>query len=212
MAQSIFENLPDANIVAAVDALEDKVKRESNYAEIYAHMVALSQAIFVLYKNTFVYAYPHTKSIVLSEWHNEWKGVIDQFQDTIEDIFSGIDLWALGHNTASVFHMMRVLEVGLGWIALEVGIVFETQNWQNIIEQVESKIRETYRQKNSQQKQEKLAFLSKAAKEFFYFKDGWRNYVSHNRGSYDENQAKSVLDHVRSFMTILAVEKAKANP
>jgi hypothetical protein len=43
-----------------------------------------------------------------------------------------------------------------------------------------------------------------AAKDFFYFKDGWRNYVSHGGDPYDEHQARSVLDHVRSFMSHLA--------
>ncbi len=49
-----------------------------------------------------------------------------------------------------------------------------------------------------------MQFLSEAAKEFFYFKDGWRNHVSHNRGTYDEHQAASVLEHTRSLMNHVA--------
>lgn len=55
-------------------------------------------------------------------------------------------------------------------------------------------------------KNERMQFLSEAAKEFFYFKDGWRNYVAHARGTYDEHQAASVLEHTRTFMNHLSTE------
>jgi hypothetical protein len=48
---------------------------------------------------------------------------------------------------------------------------------------------------------ERLQFLSEAAIEMRYFKDGWRNYVSHGRGAYDEHNARGIIEHVRAFMT-----------
>jgi len=53
--------------------------------------------------------------------------------------------------------------------------------------------------------------LSQAAKEFFYFKDGWRNYVSHNRVTYDEPEAFRTLEHSRAFIVRLAT-KLKESP
>ena len=53
-------------------------------------------------------------------------------------------------------------------------------------------------------KSKRLQFLSEAAKEFVFFKDGWRNYVSQDLASYDEYQARSVLEHVRAFMIVLS--------
>lgn len=211
LARNIFSQFNDANINLSIERLEFKLDKVVSFGEIYAQMVALSQDIFVLYKNTLIYAYPRSSGELIKAWKSEWSCVLDQFQGADVDIFCGIDLWALGHHTASVFHMMRALECGLVWMSTEVGIVADTQTWQNILEQIESKIRDQYKQKNSMEKQERLRFLSAAAKEFFYFKDGWRNYVSHNKGVYDENQAKSVIDHVREFMTILAVERARAS-
>jgi hypothetical protein len=100
---------------------------------------------------------------------------------------------------------MRVLEHGLRALAKDVGKSFDVQNWQNIIDQIESEIRNIGKSLPSgMAKNERLQFLSEAAKEFAYFKDGWRNYVSHNRGTYDEHQARSVMEHVRSFMTTLS--------
>jgi hypothetical protein len=47
--------------------------------------------------------------------------------------------------------------------------------------------------------------LSEAAKEFFYFKDGWRNHVSHAKDKYDGPQAFSVLNHTSAFMKHLSM-------
>ena len=100
---------------------------------------------------------------------------------------------------------MRILEYGLGALAKEVGRTYDRQTWHNIIEEIESEIATIRKQgTRTPEKRARLKFLSEAAKEFFYFKDGWRNFVSHNRSAYDENQALSTLEHVRSFMNHLA--------
>jgi hypothetical protein len=49
-----------------------------------------------------------------------------------------------------------------------------------------------------------LTFYSEAAKEFVYFKEAWRNHAMHGRASYDENDARKVMTHVREFMTVLS--------
>lgn len=43
-----------------------------------------------------------------------------------------------------------------------------------------------------------------AAFEFKYFTNVWRNHIAHGREVYDENDAKKVLDHVKTFMDVLA--------
>jgi hypothetical protein len=100
---------------------------------------------------------------------------------------------------------MMVLERGLCALAADVGLSFETEQWYTLIEQIESKIT-TLRKTlpRGSEKNERLQWLSEAVKEFLYFRDGWRNYVSHGRAAYDEHQALGVLDHVRAFMAHLA--------
>jgi len=92
-------------------------------------------------------------------------------------------------------------------LATNVGLTFDLQQWHTILEQIEARIKE---ERNTlpkgSDKVERLQFLSEAAKEFFYFKDGWRNYVSHNRGTYDEHQALGMLEHTRALMTHLATQ------
>jgi hypothetical protein len=114
----------------------------------------------------------------------------------------------VGHNKASVFHSMQVLEKGIRVLANDVGETFTVQQWDQILGTIESKIKGMQNNGipglDKQAKDARLQFLSEAAKEFRYFKDGWRNYVSHGHAEYDDDEAKRVLQHVREFMTHLS--------
>jgi hypothetical protein len=125
---------------------------------------------------------------------------------------SNNDCWALSHGTASVFHCMRVLEHGLRARAEDVRKAFDIQNWRNIIDQIEAEIKSAGKTlPRGAEKNERLKFLSEAAKEFVYFEDWWRNYVSHNRSKYDEHQARTAMEHVRAFMTVLSSQLSEAD-
>jgi hypothetical protein len=131
----------------------------------------------------------------------------DKFPGAALELRSAGNCYALDLPTACVFHCMRALEFGLGALAKDVHLVWAKEQWHNIIEMIESKLkseRETL--PRGLPKDERLNFLSQAAKEFFYFKDGWRNYVSHNRLTYDETQAFQIFGHVRAFIEHLCRE------
>jgi hypothetical protein len=102
---------------------------------------------------------------------------------------------------------MRVLEKGLKALAdnlsVSFAIPFEYLNWQNIIEQIEAKIKELEKLKPGQEKTDKLKAYSEVARQFRYFKDAWRNHVAHSREIYDQQQALSILRHTREFMSDL---------
>lgn len=158
----------------------------------------------------FVYRYPKEKAGVLLKWKTNWQAVIDRFPLCAPDIRAAVDLWALQYDTASVFQFMRVLEVGLKELSEDLNVNFTVQTWHVVLNEIEKAIkseRETLPRGAS--KNERLQFLSEAAKEFAHFKDGWRNYVSHNKVDYDTHQARSVMEHVRVFMTTLALNLPK---
>jgi hypothetical protein len=124
--------------------------------------------------------------------------------ESTHEISEAAKSYALGRNTASVFHLMRVLEKGLKSLAdklvVPFTVPFEYQNWQNVIEQIESRIKDLEKQKAGQQKTEDLKAYSEAAKQFRYFKDAWRNHVAHSRETYGPEQALSIRRHVGEFM------------
>lgn len=130
----------------------------------------------------------------------------DCFPLAHDELRQGGNCYALGLYTASVFHSMRALEHGIKSLAQDVGLTYDIQNWQNILDQIESKLREEGKKTNSPQKQERLKFLSEANAEFRHFKDAWRNHVSHNKTAYDDTQARRVLDHACTFIETLSTQ------
>jgi len=208
VAHELFDDADDKNIDYCIKELERSITKNVSNTEMYATLSSLADAVLVALANHFYYCYPAHKAQVFYNWQDEWGPVYSSFPDAYADIFLGVDCWAMGHDTASVFHMMRVLELGLSWLAKDVGEEMGVDNWHNVIDRIEKRIREAANtMPKGLEKTSRLQFLSQAAKEFRYFKDGrrlWRNYVSHNRGIYDEHQARSVLEHVKSFMLTLA--------
>jgi len=106
--------------------------------------------------------------------------------------------------TASISHLMKVLELGLNVLAEDLGIPLGQQNWQNIIDQIEKEIRNINKDTVPDWK-EKEQFYSEVALQFRYFKNAWRNHVMHIRQvSYDEELAMAIYSHVKEFMITLA--------
>jgi hypothetical protein len=103
---------------------------------------------------------------------------------------------------------MGILQYGLYALADELKVEFKTpielENWKNIIEPIEKRIKAIENDPKSKQKDDDLKFYSQAAVQFRYFKDAWRNHVCHLRQQYDIHQAQSVLQHVTDFMETIS--------
>src|SRR5207302_260994 len=122
------------------------------------------------------------------------------FPEAVQDIAAASRCLALDEGTACVFHAMRVLEHGLRVMAMNVGLppdAMTHENWKVVIDQIEKKVREIEGLPKSPGKAEKLRVVSEACSQFRYFKDAWRNHVSHSRATYDVREADSVFNHVR---------------
>jgi hypothetical protein len=156
----------------------------------------------------YFYYYPIDKAKKLRLFETEWSSSNKSFPSARASALNASDCYAIGQPNACVFHCMHVLESGLRVLANNVGLTFDTQQWKNIIDEIETKIG-NIRDNGipgvaKAEKDKRLQFLSEAAKEFFYFKDGWRNFVVHGHDKYDDPRALSVLEHTRVFMNHLA--------
>jgi hypothetical protein len=135
--------------------------------------------------------------------------VASRFCHAKDDIIEAGRCLALGRGTSTVFHCMRVAETGLQALAKDLIVMLkndrpiEYEDWTNILHAIDDKI-EKLRHPKTKENQESIQFYSEAAAQFRYFKDAWRNHVSHARENYDLLQAESILSHVREFMQDLA--------
>ena len=135
------------------------------------------------------------------------QNVANKFPDAVYDIREAGRCLALERDTACVLHLMRVLEIGLHHLADRFDVSFERSNWNKIIDQIESAIRQismaSTKPPNWKEDEERFAGI---AKEFRYFKDAWRNNANHGRSRYDFEEAEVIYRHVRLFMGELAQE------
>jgi hypothetical protein len=122
------------------------------------------------------------------------------FPSAVFELSDAAKCYGLGRNTPCVFHCMRALETGLACMAkVFPGVASDRTNWHNIIEGIESKIRDLSKTKPNNWKEDQ-EFYSQAASHFMVVKDAWRNYTAHMRGRYEEDEARRIMDNVCGFM------------
>ena len=128
-----------------------------------------------------------------------WEETLHHFPEVASDVEEASKCFALNRGTTCVFHLMRVLEVGIYALADDLSIQNLQENWQNAIEQVEKAIR-VLPNKGDERKQP----YSDAATHFMYIKDAWRNRTAHAGLIYADEKAQRIFENVKGFMQILA--------
>lgn len=154
--------------------------------------------------------YRQDKVGALINTRGEWAMTLTKFPSADPEIEEGLDCYGLEHNTASVFHMMRVAEIGMRALARERQVTFpkhplEWADWQNILEQTESRAKAaTNGMGRGPAKDAAAAFYSGATGQLHAFKDTYRNVTMHVRRRYDELDALRAINQVCDFMNGLS--------
>ncbi|HZU29924.1 MAG TPA: hypothetical protein VFB79_02345 [Candidatus Angelobacter sp.] len=143
----------------------------------------------------------------MNQPHAFGEQVYKAFPSTQWDILQASFTLAAGFGTASVFHLMRVLEIVLGALGNKFGVSLAHTNWAPAIEQIESRIREMHKDpawKVMPDCKEQQAFYSQAASYFGVVKDAWRNHTMHVRGKYTEQEAEHIYNAIKAITQKLA--------
>jgi hypothetical protein len=146
--------------------------------------------------------------------------VYDSFPSARGEIKEAGNCLAVECNTAAVFHLMRAAEHGLRCLVRSVGVTapkvpLEFQEWQNLIEQVESRVDAAKITSWSQpSKGNALAFFGSTVSDYYAFKDAIRNITMHTRsgGTYDGPGALSVRNRVQDCLVRLSGHVDELNP
>jgi hypothetical protein len=147
------------------------------------------------------------------------KAVYDHFESARPDIRDAGNCIAADLNTAAVFHLMRVTEIGLHALVNELGVTtigkknapIEFRMWGEIIGHIQSNMDSLLQGLPEKEKREKSQFYHGLLIECEAIKELWRNPVSHSGKSYSESEAMSVFVHVKDFMTRLAAKTDKTS-
>jgi hypothetical protein len=131
------------------------------------------------------------------------ESVNQKFSKCAFDISEAAKSLACGRSTACVFHCMRVLEVGLHFVAAKLKVkVDDEKNWGTIINELTKAV--TALLDKPKHAKQKKAYMSGATSYLYHVKTAWRNPVMHVRGKYTPEEAENILNAVRGFMQYLA--------
>lgn len=123
-----------------------------------------------------------------------------KFPNASEDIAEAGKCLALGRYTASIFHLMRVTELGVQKFGDSLGIQLAHElNWQNILDQINKKV------KALDPKAPETKQFAEASSHLYHVKLAWRNEVMHPKQTYTEEEAREVFGATKSFMRDLCV-------
>lgn len=137
--------------------------------------------------------------------------VSGRFPSANKEIGIAANCYATGNYTACVFHLTRALERALFVLVQDptLGITIvdaRLETWETLINKIESWLLALQKASNTAMpnRKQNLETYSGPALQFRYFKDHWRNPISHGRASYDGPQALSALGKVKDLMDSLA--------
>jgi hypothetical protein len=211
-----------------LDAVNDRLERFQTALRItpnlpvhnfYTEWKTLHEAVEDGIRYRYFYYYPLQKAKRLLGVESEWAKVIKVAPYAKAEIQAAVDCYAVGHNTACVFHLMRIAEYGLRALAKERGITslqkdkpVEWGTWQEVIKATDDAVEEIGKTKPAGPgKDEALNFYGTALGHLTSLKDK-RNTVMHARCSFDEGEASSAMLHVREFMEGLAAKIDMQSP
>ena len=128
--------------------------------------------------------------------------VNDRFSKAIDDIEDAKKCAALGQGTASVMHLMRIMEIGLKEIASGLGIPY-APSWESYLSQIQSNIALNHKKKTTKWKSIEK-FYRDVSGDLISVKQAWRNPTMHIERRYSPEEAREIMASVKTFMQRLA--------
>jgi hypothetical protein len=129
------------------------------------------------------------------------------FPSTRYDIEEAAKCIALERGTAAVFHLMRVMEVGLRQLAVSLNAPTldpaRNPSWDSILRKCRLELEKPLKDR-AREWQAHEQFFSEATAHLMAVKDAWRNPTMHVDAVYDGERAMKVWSSVRVLMAHLA--------
>jgi hypothetical protein len=189
-----------------IDIFSRKIKVRIRLHDYLAEVRTLRETFQKGINFKYFYRYPQRRAEMVLKFQQDWSVIVAAFPAVKAEAECALDLYALNHNTASVFHSMRVAEHGLRALAKERKISLaknrpvEWANWQDIIKALGDEAKIILNKPAGAAKDRALDFYSGAIADLNGFKDEYRNLVMHVRKVYNDLQALRAYQRVRDFM------------
>jgi hypothetical protein len=131
----------------------------------------------------------------------------NKFDPARDDIEEAGKCLAYGRGTACVFHLMRVMEVGLRALAASLNDPRldpkRNPSWDSILKKCDEELLRPLHSRCDEWRQDD-GFYSTASAQLHAVKDAWRNPTMHVERNYTPEEAEDVWNAVRAFMRHLS--------
>jgi hypothetical protein len=128
-----------------------------------------------------------------------------KFPKAVIDIKEACNCFAVSRNVATVYHLMKSMEVVLKKLGEKTGAK-NNPNWgryiQNILDKIDDDLKSTA--PKSAFKRKKLQQWSEIATVLNRVREAWRNPVMHVAAEYQDGHTKDIFDSVKAFMVSAA--------
>jgi hypothetical protein len=113
-----------------------------SYATVNHELQALDSDIVYASEKQLFYHYPREKGLLVLRVQEDWAETLRAFPSSEDDVKAAVDCYALGHNHASIYHCMMVLERGLPALAKKIGAKFkkERPTWKDMTDAIRASI------------------------------------------------------------------------
>jgi hypothetical protein len=130
------------------------------------------------------------------------QAVSDRFPAAIDDIEEAGNCLATENGTATIYHLMKVVECGLKGLGSEIGIPY-APSWESYIRQITTQLALPHPKKPKKVKQN-LTFFKEVLGDLEAVKFSWRNPTMHVERKYSVDEAEEIFKAVHRFMERLA--------
>jgi hypothetical protein len=206
--------LPEAQIAAI--KLQDMFNRYSRRVYTYAEMAGALDRLYddiqIGMRQEYFFRYPRDIATSVARATIDWKEVLDAFPSSRREIETGMDCYALGDYSGSIFHMIRIAELGLRAIARERGVEsvgrdkpLEWGTWQDVFQAIEAKLKEVRQSKAGSERDKELSFYDTSLSDLRRLQ-GYRDPTMHFRDDYGRGEAYDAIHRVKSLMMALSAK------
>jgi len=139
------------------------------------------------------------------------KEVYQNFESARSDIKNAGNSLAADLHDAAVFHLLRVVEIGLRELATNLGLKkiaktpLDYSGWEKVVGAINDKLEAKIPKARGQKKSAALKFKHDLLADFKAF-EILRNEIMHGRSHHNEQEAIGLLNRVRDFMQRLAIQ------
>ena len=202
LVKGVLDHCQKLGLHISVRCAEDiarDMERGTTVGEIIAALIELDNTIRREMSTHWFFHLEHHYAAFYKQTELFGVEVNNKFPQIAFDMVEAGNCCAMGRGTACVFHLMRIMEVGVQAFGTKLGVsLAHEKNWQNILDEANKAIR-ALPPKDSMTVQ-----LSRISSNLYAVKLAWRNEVMHPNDTYTLEESENLITQVKSFMKELA--------